>query len=257
MSELFRVVLSLSLSGSVLLLAVFLCNTLLRNRLSKRFQYYIWLVVVVRLLLPFTPEQGILPALWEQDAPAQSQPAEPQDTQAPSTALTEPVTEPQSPAHDAPQTTRQTPGAGREAWDFIRRYGWVLWLAVALGLLIRKVTLYQSFVKYLRAGERPVEDLDTLNRFAELCETLGAKAPGGAVHQPPDCLPVDAGLSEALGGAARTAGRRGRFPVYLPARADPLQTRGYLLQMAVAAHPLYPLVQSPRPSDGEGSGADL
>lgn len=178
MSELFRVVLSLSLSGSVLILAALLCNALLRNRLSKRFQYYIWLVVVARLLLPFAPEQSILPALWQQDAPAQHQLTGPQDVQEPSTASAEPTQEAQPPTLYEPQMS-QAPEVGvwRDVWNFVQSYIWMLWLAVAAGLLIRKVTLYQSFVKYLRAGERPVEDLDTLNRFAELCEELELKRP--------------------------------------------------------------------------------
>ncbi|MCI8478954.1 MAG: peptidase, M56 family protein, partial [Oscillospiraceae bacterium] len=56
MSECFKTVLSLSLSGALLILVLLLIKPLVRDRLSKRWQYYIWLVVLARLLLPFAPE---------------------------------------------------------------------------------------------------------------------------------------------------------------------------------------------------------
>jgi beta-lactamase regulating signal transducer with metallopeptidase domain len=161
----------------VLTVAILLCNRLLRNRVSKRWQYTIWLVVVVRLLFPFTPTQGILPALWERDAPIQSQYAQTQDI--PDTQTTPAVSpSPSQPAFSNEQQTKPpVSGVWQEIWGFLSRYAWTAWLAVAMGLLLRKVTLYQSFVKYLRAGERPVEDLDTLNRFGALCEQLRLKRP--------------------------------------------------------------------------------
>jgi beta-lactamase regulating signal transducer with metallopeptidase domain len=177
MRELFKVMLSLSLSGAVLTVAILLCNRLLRNRVSKRWQYTIWLIVVVRLLFPFTPAQGILPALWEREPPTQNEFAEMQDipdTQASPAALPSEA-QPASPENQssAPQGSAEW----QEVWSFLSRYAWTAWLAVAMGMLLRKVTLYQSFVKYLRAGERPVEDLDTLNRFGVLCEQLRLKQP--------------------------------------------------------------------------------
>ena len=55
MNELLKTILSLSLSGSFLILILLLCRPIVRDRLSKQWQYYIWLVVISRLLLPFTP----------------------------------------------------------------------------------------------------------------------------------------------------------------------------------------------------------
>ena len=52
MSELLKWVLSLSLSGSVLILFLMLLRPLVRERFSRRWQYYIWLLVIARLLLP-------------------------------------------------------------------------------------------------------------------------------------------------------------------------------------------------------------
>ena len=69
MERLFITVLSLSLSGSLLMLPLLLCRPLYRERLSKRWQYYIWLVVAVRLLLPFAPGVGPVGALFREAFP--------------------------------------------------------------------------------------------------------------------------------------------------------------------------------------------
>lgn len=54
MNMFFKSILSLSLSGTLLIILMFLCKPVLRNRISKRWQYYMWVVVIVRLLVPFT-----------------------------------------------------------------------------------------------------------------------------------------------------------------------------------------------------------
>lgn len=65
MNELLKVVLSLSLSGTLLLFLLFLPRSLFKERLSKRWQYYIWLVVVARLLFPFAPEINLMARLFQ------------------------------------------------------------------------------------------------------------------------------------------------------------------------------------------------
>ncbi|MCL2568816.1 MAG: leucine-rich repeat domain-containing protein [Oscillospiraceae bacterium] len=54
MSDLFRTILIMSLSGSALALVLFAIKPLLRNRLPKSAQYYLWLVVIVAFLLPIS-----------------------------------------------------------------------------------------------------------------------------------------------------------------------------------------------------------
>lgn len=65
MNELLKTILSLSLSGALLILVLFLCRPLVKDRSSKRWQYYIWLVVVARLLLPFAPETNLVGAIFQ------------------------------------------------------------------------------------------------------------------------------------------------------------------------------------------------
>ena len=55
MSEFMKIVLSLSISGALLMLVVLGLKQIYKNKFSKRWQYYIWIIVVLRFLIPFTP----------------------------------------------------------------------------------------------------------------------------------------------------------------------------------------------------------
>ena len=59
-----KLILSLSLSGSILILILFLCKPLFQSKMSKAWQYYIWLAVIARLLLPFAPEHNLVGSLF-------------------------------------------------------------------------------------------------------------------------------------------------------------------------------------------------
>lgn len=61
----FSVLLSLSFSGGLMVLLLFFLCALLRKRVSSKWQYYIWIVVIVRLLLPFAPERNLAGWLGE------------------------------------------------------------------------------------------------------------------------------------------------------------------------------------------------
>ena len=57
MNDILKTVLSLSLSGSLLMVTILLMKPMLKNRVSRRWQYYVWLIVIARLLLPLSPEE--------------------------------------------------------------------------------------------------------------------------------------------------------------------------------------------------------
>ena len=65
MNEFMKILLSLSVSGTLLLLLILGLKPLYKNRFNKRWQYYIWIVVALRFLLPFTPDTTIVGSLFE------------------------------------------------------------------------------------------------------------------------------------------------------------------------------------------------
>lgn len=56
MNSLIETVLSLSLSGSLVILFLFFLKALLKNRTSKRWQYYIWLIALLVCFCLSRPE---------------------------------------------------------------------------------------------------------------------------------------------------------------------------------------------------------
>lgn len=172
MNETLKVVLSLSLSGTLLILLLFLLRSLSRERLSKRWQYYIWLVVVARLLFPFAPETNLMatlfqgtdraseqtetvsPYIWQGGIIDKSQTGEMTDGQ--NNLYSEQVEPVNSPVRNGVATV----------WQNL----WIGWLVAALLLFARKITIYQDFVKYIRAGCVDVADIDLLERFGKLVE---------------------------------------------------------------------------------------
>lgn len=60
MNTVMKIFLSMSCSGSLLILVLLLGKRFLKDRISRQWQYYIWLAVILRLLLPFGPEVNLL-----------------------------------------------------------------------------------------------------------------------------------------------------------------------------------------------------
>ncbi len=172
MSALWNVFLPMSLSGALLILILLTGRFFWKNRVSRQWQYYIWLAVVLRLLIPFGPEPGLLGGIRQVIDQAVSQEASFQPAQLP----TDEWTGVQTPAASAGEHGESV-GLPQDAGTALFNRIWLIWLAVAAGLLIRKITIYQGFLRYVRAGMTPVSDLDHLNQLSIAAEQTGVKRP--------------------------------------------------------------------------------
>lgn len=177
LNTLLPLLLSLSLSGSVLIVVLFLCKPLYQKRLSRRWQYYIWLVVVARLLLPFTPEVNLTGRIFQNmkhEVPAEA----PLSTSQPDSGYGQTVF-PMTLQNPAASDGISEPASWFLSSAFQRLYQQAgsLWFLVAVGLLIRKITLYQSFVKYIAAGRAEVEDVRLWEQLGLLAKEAGIRSP--------------------------------------------------------------------------------
>lgn len=202
MGEFVKILLSLSFSGAFLFLIVFLVVQIYRNRLSRRWQYYIWLLVVFRFLIPFTFPHTVTGYLFRGVEQAMADAAENAEREAVLESAAEvPDDVPESAAGGADAAAgitddlqEKVDGQGTAsgtgtASDMVtvsfqeengdRRMSvfilcvFGIWAAGALGLLIRKITVYQSYMQFLRKGNAEVSDLGTLNLLAAAEEQLG------------------------------------------------------------------------------------
>lgn len=200
MSCLLKLILSLSLSGTLLILLLLLLHPVYGNRLSKQWQYYIWLVVIVRLLLPVTPETSLVGSLFQQTERAAYSDTSPSRTEAQNLSNSDIIadfTRDSGPASDASKikenladhteqsrepdsinntTQYSTPSdscslnSGNILTEKAAQALLTVWLAASLLLLMRKITVYQSFVKYINAGSRPIDDIALLEHFGQMME---------------------------------------------------------------------------------------
>lgn len=178
MNIFFKSLLSLSLSGTLLIILMFLCKPLLRDRISKRWQYYMWVVVIVRLLVPFTLSSSPVNVLFQKVDRTMVQ-------------MTVNLTENDNRALQEGENAAANYESFRanervsdvalisdsEKLAVVLQNLWLVWLIGALSLLIRKITIYQGFVRYVRAGCLEVSDIDLLNRLAQYEEQIGVKTP--------------------------------------------------------------------------------
>jgi len=67
MNDTIKLLLSLSLSGSILTAFIFAIKPLIKNKLSKSIQYYIWIIVLLRLITPFSFENNIMNNMFYTD----------------------------------------------------------------------------------------------------------------------------------------------------------------------------------------------
>ena len=185
---LFKTALSMSVSGSLLILIMLGGKHFLKNTCSRQWQYYIWLIVILRLLLPFDPEISLMGNFYQtfgqamaQNIPAASQENQPQDVEgfvASSEGSGQEIPEIQwtdKVSDDKQMKERLSGGKGKVESAisvFLSGMGW-FWLIIALGMLIRKITAYQSFLRYVMAGAEPVSDIALLEELSVIVKQMG------------------------------------------------------------------------------------
>lgn len=169
MNEFIKILLSLSVSGALLLVLILGLKPLYKNRFSKRWQYYIWIVVALRFLLPFTPDTTIVGSLFEKFDTATITNEIPTSPNVPVPVGTgnnnaEPI-----------QTNREIITASMREPFNIYVCLFFIWSALALVLFVRKITIYQGFIQYIKAGNKEVSDIKILNLLSDCEEKLNIK----------------------------------------------------------------------------------
>lgn len=182
MSEWIKVLLSLSLSGTLLFLLILAFKQGYKNRFSKCWQYYILFAVVLRFLVPLTSDTTLVGLLFGAAENTMERVAQREaedfvydadntegvgnhDTIKTGNVVTQDILSEQNGnfADLENNTIQRTNDIGI--------YLFFAWMAVALMLFVRKITIYQSFLRYIKAGNQEVSDIEVLNRLSD-CEEL-------------------------------------------------------------------------------------
>lgn len=182
MNDILKIFLSLSLSGSLMILLLFLGRCFWKNKVSKQWQYYIWLIVIARLLFPFAPENNLIDAMFQtaEHTFFQMDTVPKPNEQTPLQNI-----ENESPFHmeygfQGEYRTLIQNTSSHPIQDIIILLSnniWLIWLVTAFVLLIRKITIYQSFIHYIKTGQILVADIRLLDRLSVLAGQAGIKKP--------------------------------------------------------------------------------
>lgn len=173
MNEFMKVLLSLSVSGALLSLLIWGWKPLYKNRLNKGWQYYIWIIAVLRFLLPFTLDTSIVGGLSERVEAAVIRNeifVEPEISIAGNMdhKKTEPVQTDMNGNRNATVVAARGPF---NRYDFL----FLIWVIPAIVLFARKMAAYQGFIRYMKAGNREASDIKILNLLSDWEEKLNIK----------------------------------------------------------------------------------
>lgn len=201
MNILFQTILSMSVSGALLIAGVLVINRLLKTKCSRRWQYYIWLLVIVRLLLPFGPEASLMgnvssvmeqaaaesgvfwglekqeKGTWKAIVPAQEEPAAVDVMRGESAAISS-------------LQGRESDDLMQSGMVLAKSYIGLIWLIIALGMLMRKIIMYRRFIKHVKAGAKPVSDFSLLNGLSEAQRWTGVGKTVGLYANPQVSSPM-------------------------------------------------------------------
>lgn len=197
MNEILKVFLSMSFSGALLILALLLGGRLLKNKISRQWQYYIWLIVILRLVLPFGTETSLMGKLYQDMDDGISQAVSLYERPTPFYTSGDISTledifhfavgaeaDNENAACSAEGLISVHPAEGlapasplQDIASLLINHIWIIWLAATLGMVIRKVTIYQNFIRYIKAGLAPVTDMRILDQLSIVAEQAGVKKP--------------------------------------------------------------------------------
>lgn len=202
MGEWMKVLLSMTLSGTLLLVFLLALKRVCRTRVSKCWQYYILLAAALRFLVPFTSDAALVGRLFVvvQNAAAQQERTKNDSMANADNAVyaDKSVKTGNGMAEDS-QTVQNGyfavsgSGISQPAIEFWT-YAFFVWLAIALMFFMRKVTIYQSFLRYIKAGNQELADLETLNLLAGCAENLHVKRTIGLYKNPLIASPMAVGF---------------------------------------------------------------
>lgn len=223
MNNFIKVLFFLSVKGTFLTIILFLLKPLYKNRLSKKWQYYIWLVVIACLLFPFTVPTGFNTvkhiyskgySFIKSVEPVINQALNPEnniqiaetvkinirqntekeninnlyitDVQSGKDNINENRSLIKTNNNTNKNTSINNKNAGtsflykvkKSIWNLLlsaKQNIFYIWLAVAIALFTRKITAYQSFTRYLKAGQNETSSLKLWEEMGRIIEKAGIK----------------------------------------------------------------------------------
>src|SRR5659263_15296 len=160
LNEIIKLILSLSLSGSILAVLIFAVKPFMKHKLSKSIQYYIWIVVLLRFIVPFSFEGSIMnDVFYSNKTPLE---VSSQGTVQPMAGTGENIINSSILPNVQKSVTNGVYNGdvdhSRYFTDLFNQYVIYLWLLGIIIALTVNLTGYARFSKYLKQANKPATD---------------------------------------------------------------------------------------------------
>lgn len=138
-------VMLLSFSGSIIAIVLYAIKPFIKYRLSKTWQYYIWLAVILRMLIPYKPEISLMGILYD-------------------------MLESNSQIVNASANVPMTGAIGA-----ISKYIGITWLSIVVILILKKAISYLIYVRFIKINRKIITDMNITQIFIEVCNEMGIR----------------------------------------------------------------------------------
>ena len=177
MNEIFKLILSLSISGSIVAIILFVLKPLLKDKFSKVWHYYIWLIVIARFILPFTIQNSFIHTAFIHTESYLSFQTEAQNQQANVPIVA--INTLQDTGIQSISLSDNTVQKSRFSyyWDEIQNYIWIIWISIAILIFVQKIIGYRDFIQFIKAGRRDITDSHVLEIYKNACTISNINKP--------------------------------------------------------------------------------
>lgn len=160
MNEIIKLILSLSLSGSILAGLIFAIKPFIKHKLSKSIQYYIWIVVLLRLVLPFSFEDSIMNKVFYNNQTSVVISSQGEYDEEPSTSQNISNTSSLSNIKEDVLNRIYSDNGdhSRLSRDIFNKYIFYIWLLGAILMVLANLTSYIRFTKKIKLTNRLATD---------------------------------------------------------------------------------------------------
>ena len=166
MSEFLWLLFSLSLSASFVMVLIFTLTKLFKRRLDHTWRYYIWLIVIVRLLVPYAPEANLMNLIMQESRNPVAIGAVIQPPQTENTPIILPQTE--APMISADTTSHK---ASMNTTN-VKEYFGIVWAVVAVSMLAWKLSSYLRFIRFSARKRKRIENPAVLSTYQSAIHAL-------------------------------------------------------------------------------------
>ncbi len=143
------------------------------RKFGNTWQYYLWLIVLVRLLIPFSADNSVIGGLFQQTETYFT--IQYSNIENPSNINNLNDTESIDITNYVNKTAQKSQTPTEDAFHVKRNFLGLLWLTVAMILFFRKIYGYWQFIKAIKRDCKIVEDKQLLSVLYTICKEMGIK----------------------------------------------------------------------------------